>query len=187
MRIKTFCLPCLLVFLFLNPATAGAHNQKPFYVDNPYFQGKLGLSVSETRTFFQKIKSAFEKNDQQWLASNTLYPLTIRRAGKVTVIANKRDFFNHYSIIVNVMIKKAVRCQSFYNLFINSNGIMIGGGAVWFSEFLVPRDGQRMNSPPSNLNNKEESSEINDNQVWRFKIFAISDNVAVKKYATTCD
>jgi hypothetical protein len=86
--------------------------------------------------FFEKIKFYVETDDSKSLAKLIAYPMQVRGLdGKeVLQITNDSDFVMHYDAIINERVKHTIICSTFEELSATYKGVIIGDGAVWFTE-----------------------------------------------------
>lgn len=85
------------------------------------------------RTLFDSLKTAVAAGDAAAVAKLVDYPITVTIGGRKTKIADPRAFVANYAAIVTPAIAAAVNAQSYGDLFVNSQGIMIGDGEVWIN------------------------------------------------------
>lgn len=88
-----------------------------------------GVKVVEVRNFLDKLKEAVSKNDKQVVCALIHYPLRITGNS----IRNASNCRSQYKIIFNKKVITAINHQRFEDLFVNSQGVMIGDGEVWMS------------------------------------------------------
>jgi hypothetical protein len=53
---------------------------------------------------------------------------------EVLQITNDSDFVMHYDAIINERVKHTIICSTFEELSATYKGVIIGDGAVWFTE-----------------------------------------------------
>ena len=179
---KLFVFALSLASAF-SPCIAKA--EKPFYVDNSYFEGKHAMNVEEIKEFFYKLKEATRLNDKDWFAENTLYPITISRGKDKILIKNKKKFKQNYKLLINELVKKAIMCQKFDDLFVNWNGIMVGQGAVWF-ESIYEGSKNSNNFEITPAKEKDIKKNLNDRSKWTYKIIALHDSYPIKRFVEEC-
>lgn len=185
LNIAIFCLLLLVSLL------GKAANNVPFYQNNSYFEGPYGYSVNEVRNFFKNMQLAIKNNDINWLSRHITYPLRIRHRNKPLTIKGVSEFKNNYQKIFNTVVKKAITCQQFDQLFVNSNGFMVGNGAVWFNKVYLdmahvkPDTEGRSSSgikPVSSEEAKQIRNSLNDKSKWAFRIIAVDDGESVRDF-----
>jgi len=87
--------------------------------------------------FYHALVESIIRGDSTAVAKMNLYPLrTISNSGTV-FIQSQKEFLENYDTIIDGDILNAVTQQSFTDLFVNSNGMMIGLGEIWFSGICV--------------------------------------------------
>jgi hypothetical protein len=89
--------------------------------------------ASEAKLFLAKLKKAINKNDKKEFASLVHYPANVFGTDKQT-IQNPSDLIRKYSLIVTPEFKRAILTQSSDCLFGNGQGVMVGGGRIWFQK-----------------------------------------------------
>ncbi len=73
------------------------------------------------------------KREGQSVTANARYPvLIIERDGSRKKIRNVKEFEKGYSRIFDKELSRAIRCIDKSDIFINSQGLMIGNGTLWF-------------------------------------------------------
>lgn len=165
----------------------------PFYEENPYFGEGKAFTVVDVESFFDKLRNAVLEDDVAWLKDSIRYPLSVKRNDTELLITSSSDFASNYSVIFNNIVKKAVRCQKFNELFANWQGIRVGSGAVWFTRVLrdeIQNDDARNDSEmvgKVDYENAESAmNAMGDPDKWRYEIFAISDGTPVVEYVKNC-
>lgn len=154
------------------------NEDKPFYVDNPYFEGKHAFKVEEVRNFFNEIKADVESRDIESLGAKVFYPVKVKIEGNQVILRNSDDLKTNYKQLFNSDIRNATRCQKFDNLFASWRGVMIGGGAIWFSKVDISklRETDDYGVKPAPLTNN------NRNPKWEYKITHIGGGKTVKQF-----
>ena len=80
---------------------------------------------------------------QQWVASHNAsavaslvhYPIKVNPGKKPFTVKNEKAFIKDYDRIITHDIQDAILKQKYENLFVNSQGAMIGDGEVWITGF----------------------------------------------------
>ena len=88
-----------------------------------------GLDVAEVRQFLRDLKSGIASTNEKAICDMIEYPL---RTTDVSV-SNAAACRENFGTILNRKVVAAVSAQSFDELFVNYQGVMIGSGQVWFS------------------------------------------------------
>ncbi|MDV5247156.1 MULTISPECIES: hypothetical protein [Shewanella] len=85
--------------------------------------------------FFNKVKGYIGSGDSEKLAKLIAYPIKVRGLdGKeILQINDSNDFVTHYDAIITERVKHTVICSTFDELSATYKGVMIGDGAVWFT------------------------------------------------------
>jgi hypothetical protein len=81
------------------------------------------------------LQQAVAKHDAATVASLVHYPIKVNPGKKPFVVKNEKTFIKDYDRIITHDIQDAIFKQKYENLFVNSQGAMIGGGEVWITGF----------------------------------------------------
>jgi hypothetical protein len=81
------------------------------------------------------LQQAVAKHDAGTVASLVHYPIKVNPGKKPFVVKNEKAFIKDYDRIITHDIQDAIFKQKYENLFVNSQGAMIGGGEVWITSF----------------------------------------------------
>ncbi len=86
--------------------------------------------------FFGKVQLYIKTNNSKELAKLIAYPMKVRGLdGKeVLQLNNNADFVAHYDAVINERVRHTVICSTSEELSATYKGVMIGDGAVWFTE-----------------------------------------------------
>jgi len=88
-------------------------------------------------TFYHDLVDRIIRGDSAAISKMNSYPLrTISNSGTV-FIQSEKEFLENYDTVIDEGILNAVTHQSFSDLFLNSSGMMIGLGEIWFSGICV--------------------------------------------------
>jgi hypothetical protein len=90
-----------------------------------------GTTQSAAKDFLARLQSAVTKNNKQDIAKLTQFPLRINQHGKSSFVKSKAEFIANYPTIFTKKIKQVIAKQQLQNLFVNSQGVMLGNGEVW--------------------------------------------------------
>jgi hypothetical protein len=96
-------------------------------------QQVAGLDVRQARAFYQKLQSAVASNQVDVLVGMITIPLRVHTAGKKMQTYNAKKFRQNYARIFTPHVKAALQQQSFEQLFVNYQGLMVGAGELWIS------------------------------------------------------
>jgi len=81
---------------------------------------------------FLAFQDAVARDDREQAATFALYPIRVN-VGKVAVnVADAEAFVKQYDRILTEDVRKALAAQDVNTLFVNSEGIMVGNGEIWF-------------------------------------------------------
>ena len=115
------------VYLALTTIVAGATEGKRYRVAGATNDAFVERNI-------QAFCSAVERGDRKTAAGFISYPVAFSLAGKRTRARNEQEFLADYDRIFMAPFVEKVRNAVPHNMFANSEGIMIGDGAVWFNE-----------------------------------------------------
>ena len=102
-----------------------------------------GTTKAVAHSFLQQLQQAVAANNKAAVASLVHYPLRINRARvdkhdandihtkHTLLIMNSSAFIRQYQRIITPTVKRAILKQLPETLFVNSQGVMLGGGQVW--------------------------------------------------------
>jgi hypothetical protein len=132
------------LLLLLLAVTSGAADNS--MVIAPATKGHSGcnLSVAGFKSrdqflhFFAALQAASKSSDKVKLADLAIYPLSLnfgeKRYGQVNrKIRDKKDFINQFQSFFSKKVYDAIEFQKAAGLFCNSQGVMLGNGAVWIA------------------------------------------------------
>lgn len=85
------------------------------------------------RAFLHALQAAVAADDRRQVATMVSYPLTTKIEGHLVHIRTTRQFLGHYDELLPPATRKLIATQSFEDLFVNSQGVMVGSGQLWFS------------------------------------------------------
>jgi hypothetical protein len=98
----------------------------------------IDLSVGnhvKVQQILTTLQQAVAKHDAATVASLVHYPIKVNPGKKPFTIKNEKGFVKDYDGIITHDIQDAILEQKYENLFVNSQGAMIGGGEVWITGF----------------------------------------------------
>jgi hypothetical protein len=81
------------------------------------------------------LQQAVAKHDTATVASLVHYPIKVNPGKKPFTVKNEKAFIKDYDGIITQDIAAAIFKQKYENLFVNSQGAMIGDGEVWITGF----------------------------------------------------
>jgi hypothetical protein len=82
----------------------------------------------------QAFCAAVERGDRKAVAGDLAYPVTFSLEGRRSRASSEQEFLTDYDRIFTPKFVERIRHAIPHNMFANSQGIMIGDGAVWFDE-----------------------------------------------------
>jgi hypothetical protein len=98
----------------------------------------IDLSVGDhvkVHQLLTQLQAAVAKHDAAAVASLVHYPIKVNPGKKPFVVKNEKAFIKDYDRIITHDIQDAIFKQKYENLFVNSQGAMIGDGEVWITGF----------------------------------------------------
>ncbi len=82
-----------------------------------------------------ELQAAVAKHNAPAVAALVHYPIKVNPGKKPFTIKNEKAFIKDYDRIITSDIAAAIFKQKYENLFVNSQGAMIGDGEVWITGF----------------------------------------------------
>ncbi|ARM89079.1 hypothetical protein RHEC894_CH02795 [Rhizobium sp. CIAT894] len=79
----------------------------------------------------RQLVQAMRAGDAEAIAGLADYPLTVKANGETYDVENAEDFVDNFDDLVTPETRRAVGRQQYGDLFVNSDGVMLAGGAVW--------------------------------------------------------
>jgi hypothetical protein len=122
----------LLASTLLQPGPASAQSS------SADLDKSLDLSVGnhvKVHQILTTLQQAVAKHDAATVASLVHYPIKVNPGKKPFVVKNEKAFIKDYDRIITQDIQDAIFNQKYENLFVNSQGAMIGDGEVWITGF----------------------------------------------------
>jgi hypothetical protein len=98
----------------------------------------IDLSVGnhvKVQQLLTTLQQAVAKHDAATVASLVHYPIKVNPGKKPFTVKNEKAFIKDYDDIITHDIQDAIFKQKYENLFVNSQGAMIGDGEVWITGF----------------------------------------------------
>lgn len=87
------------------------------------------IDPAQARQFFMNLKDAIRSNNRRSVCGAVEYPLRVQPG---VTIRNSSQCVQRYAEIFTKYVTDAVTTQEFGELFVNSGGLMIGRGQIWF-------------------------------------------------------
>jgi len=85
------------------------------------------------RAFLGQLQAAVAADERVRVAGMVSYPLKTKIHGHVVRIGTTQQFLAHYDQLLPQATRTLLAAQSYEELFVNSQGVMIGSGQLWFS------------------------------------------------------
>jgi len=109
-------------------ADSSVHHKNPYSnagIDNP----KL------VTDYLAKLQAAVKGNKTSDVAALMRYPLSVNDNGISSTVKSKQEFVKSYSSIFTSSVRANILAQKADKLFSNQNGVSIGEGTLWLSQF----------------------------------------------------
>jgi hypothetical protein len=87
------------------------------------------------RKFLADIVSALQKKDSAWIASRMVYPLSVVVSNRTDIVRSKEEFAPILKRQLTDSVRSKITTSAREHPFKNWQGVMIGDGILWFSEF----------------------------------------------------
>jgi hypothetical protein len=137
MTIRTQLTSLILIAGALMPPTLAAAQTAPPTALTA-LDKSIDLSVGNhvrVQQILTTLQQAVAKHDASTVASLVHYPIKVNPSKKPFTIKNEKAFIKDYDRIITHDIQDAILKQKYENLFVNSQGAMIGDGEVWITSF----------------------------------------------------
>jgi hypothetical protein len=134
MTIRTHLASLFLIATALLPV-ALASAQTVTHTDH---DKSIDLSVGDhvrVQQILIALQQAVAKHNAPAVAALVHYPIKVNPGNRPFVVKNEKAFINDYDRIITHDIQDAIFKQKYENLFVNSEGAMIGDGEVWITGF----------------------------------------------------
>ena len=92
----------------------------------------LGDSA-DYKELFYAFKVAVEEGKSDIVVSLVNYPITVTIDGEEATYESEQELLDNYDSVFTENIVEAISGQDYGDLFVNSEGVMIGNGEVWIS------------------------------------------------------
>jgi hypothetical protein len=89
--------------------------------------------AADYKELFYAFKVALEEGKSDIVVSLVNYPLTVSMDGEEATYASEQELLDDYDSVFTETIMEAVSNQEYGDLFVNSEGVMIGNGEVWIT------------------------------------------------------
>jgi hypothetical protein len=98
----------------------------------------IDLSVGDhvkVQQLLTNLQQSVASHNAAAVAALVHYPIKVNPGKKPFTIKNEKAFIKDYDGIITHDIQDAIFKQKYEDLFVNSQGAMIGGGEVWITGF----------------------------------------------------
>jgi hypothetical protein len=133
MTIRTLLASLVLIAGLLFQPTLHAAQSPPTALDK-----SIDLSVGDhvkVQQLLTQLQQAVAKHNAVVVADLVHYPIKVNPGKKPFTIKSEKEFIKDYDRIITQDIQDAILKQKYENLFVNSQGAMIGDGEVWITGF----------------------------------------------------
>ena len=133
MTIRTRLTSLVLIAGTLLPPTL--HAAQPNLAD---LNKSIDLSVGDhvkVQQLLTNLQQSVASHNAAGVAALVQYPIKVNPGKKPFTVKNEKAFIKDYDGIITHDIQDAILKQKYENLFVNSQGAMIGGGEVWITGF----------------------------------------------------
>jgi len=133
MTIRTQLAGLILIAVALLPPTLRAAQIAPNALDK-----SIDLSVGDhvkVHNLLTTLQQAVAKHDAVTVAALVHYPIKVNPGKHPFTVKNEKSFIKDYDGIITADIAAAIFKQKYEDLFVNSQGAMIGDGEVWITGF----------------------------------------------------
>jgi hypothetical protein len=126
----------LIAGTFLQPTLTAAQTNTA--ASTTALDKSIDLSVGDhvkVQQLLTQLQSAVAKHNAPAVAALVHYPIKVNPGKKPFTVKNEKAFIKDYDDIITHDIQDAILKQKYENLFVNSQGAMIGDGEVWITGF----------------------------------------------------
>ena len=92
------------------------------------------VTVSDKK-FLSEIVVALQKKDSAWIADHMVYPLSVAVSNRTQIVKSKEEFAPVLRRELTDYLSSEIVDAATTQLFKNWQGVMIGGGLLWFSQY----------------------------------------------------
>lgn len=138
MTIRTQLATLILLASALFSPTLGSAQTTPTALDK-----SIDLSVGnhvKVQKLLTDLQQAVSQHNAAVVAALVHYPIKVNPGKHAVTIKNPRVFIKDYDLIITPDISSAILKQKYDALFVNSQGVMIGDGEVWITNFCLDKN-----------------------------------------------
>jgi hypothetical protein len=92
-----------------------------------------GITHRETQDFLESLQAALQAEDRKRVTALVWFPVRVDLDGEFTTVDDVDRFLQLYDRIFTRELIDVILAEQYEELFINSKGVSIGTGAVWFA------------------------------------------------------
>jgi hypothetical protein len=143
MTIRTQLASIILIVGALLPPTLPATQTTPTSQPSLTALDKsIDLSVGDhikVHAILTQLQRAVASHNAPAVAALIHYPIKVNPGKKPFTIKNEKAFIKDYDSIITHDIQDVILKQKYEDLFVNSQGAMIGDGEVWITGFCLDK------------------------------------------------
>jgi hypothetical protein len=124
----------------MNRFTALLLNLFAFVFSNHAIASDADPATEADKKFLTEIVNAVQKGNMAWIADHMLYPISITVSNKTQIVKTKEEFKPVLDRELSPEIRTNIVDAAREPLFKNWQGVMIGDGILWFTEFIGSKD-----------------------------------------------
>src|SRR5271170_1867974 len=87
------------------------------------------------KKFLAEIVEALQSKDSAWIAGHMLYPVSVVVSNRANIVKSKEEFAYILSRELTDSVRAKIAAAAEGPLFKNWQGVMVGDGILWFSEY----------------------------------------------------
>jgi hypothetical protein len=134
MTIRTQLVTLILIAGAFLPQTLPAAQTDP--ASTTALDKSIDLSVGDhirVHSILTQLQQGVASHNAPAVAALVHYPIKVNPGKKPFTVKNEKAFIKNYDAIITHDIQDAIFKQKYENLFVNSQGAMIGDGEVWIT------------------------------------------------------
>lgn len=130
------------ILININTVTSCEESNILASVKNKYYSHNENITEESVKEFLFILKNALRKENKEILWSLMGQDCRINKKKSFFILKNKTIFLKNYLSIFNKKIKQVIFESTESNIFVNSSGMMMGNGEIWFE---IPFNLQKSN------------------------------------------
>ena len=131
----------VILLVFLSLFIAGCTSKSIDYSANPAADAATtsqsqdfataGTTKAAAHSFLQDLQQSVASGNKREVAELMHFPLRINRNGHTSLIMSQGAFIRQYERVITPHVRQVILHQQPKDLFVNSQGVMLGSGEVW--------------------------------------------------------